>query len=123
MPIEDSCVFLNTYSCATAATVEVIGGKWKAILIYQLLDGPLRFSELLKTSESISPRILTLQLRELEYDGLIQRVTYAEVPPRVEYSLTPLGETLRPLVLMMKQWATDHMSSVLEHRAAGELVR
>lgn len=106
-----------------SSDVEVIGGKWKAILLYQLLDGPLHFSELLKTSESISPRILTLQLRELEHDGLIHRVTYAEVPPRVEYSLTPLGETLRPLVLMMKQWATDHMSSVLEHRAAGELVR
>lgn len=108
--------FLNKYSCPVEATVEVIGGKWKGIILYHLLDGTKRFNELKRLKPNITQRMLTLQLRELEADGIIHREVYREVPPKVEYSLTELGESLRPMILLMMEWATHNMEKVLESR-------
>ncbi|MGA4484774.1 winged helix-turn-helix transcriptional regulator [Bacillus bombysepticus] len=108
--------FLNKYSCPVEAMVEVIGGKWKGVILYHLLDGKKRFNELKRLKPNITQRMLTLQLRELEADGIIHREVYREVPPKVEYSLTDLGESLRPVILLMMEWATHNMEKVLENR-------
>lgn len=108
--------FLNKYSCPVEAMVEVIGGKWKGVILYHLLDGTKRFNELKRLKPNITQRMLTLQLRELEADGIIHREVYREVPPKVEYSLTELGESLRPVILLMMEWATHNMEKVLESR-------
>ncbi|WP_342715027.1 winged helix-turn-helix transcriptional regulator [Bacillus paramycoides] len=108
--------FLNKYSCPVEAMVEVIGGKWKGVILYHLLDGTKRFNELKRLKSNITQRMLTLQLRELEADGIIHREVYREVPPKVEYSLTELGESLRPVILLMMEWATHNMEKVLENR-------
>ncbi|PEL35290.1 MarR family transcriptional regulator [Bacillus toyonensis] len=108
--------FLNKYSCPVEAMVEVIGGKWKGVILYHLLDGTKRFNELKRLKPHITQRMLTLQLRELEADGIIHREVYREVPPKVEYSLTELGESLRPMILLMMEWATHNMEKVLESR-------
>lgn len=108
--------FLNKYSCPVEAMVEVIGGKWKGVILYHLLDGTKRFNELKRLKPNITQRMLTLQLRELEADGIIHREVYREVPPKVEYSLTELGESLRPMILLMMEWATHNMEKVLEDR-------
>ena len=108
--------FLNKYSCPVEAMVEVIGGKWKGVILYHLLDGTKRFNELKRLKPNITQRMLTRQLRELEADGIIHREVYREVPPKVEYSLTELGESLRPVILLMMEWATHNMEKVLESR-------
>ncbi|WP_454015555.1 winged helix-turn-helix transcriptional regulator [Bacillus sp. Marseille-Q7846] len=108
--------FLNKYSCPVEAMVEVIGGKWKGVILYHLLDGTKRFNELKRLKPNITQRMLTLQLRELEADGIIHREVYREVPPKVEYSLTELGESLRPMILLMMEWASHNMEKVLESR-------
>lgn len=108
--------FLNKYSCPVEAMVEVIGGKWRGVILYHLLDGTKRFNELKRLKPNITQRMLTLQLRELEADGIIHREVYREVPPKVEYSLTELGESLRPVILLMMEWATHNMEKVLESR-------
>ena len=91
------------------AMVEVIGGKWKGVILYHLLDGTKRFNELKRLKPNITQRMLTLQLRELEADGIIHREVYREVPPK-------LGESLRPMILLMMEWATHNMEKVLESR-------
>ncbi|PFI99048.1 MarR family transcriptional regulator [Bacillus cereus] len=108
--------FLNKYSCPVEAIFEVIGGKWKGVILYHLLDGKKRFNELKRLKPNITQRMLTLQLRELEADGIVHREVYREVPPKVEYSLTELGESLRPIILLMMEWATNNMEQVLESR-------
>lgn len=85
-------------------SLSVLGGKWKGIILYRLLGGTKRFSELKRLIPSITHRTLTLQLREMERDGIIARKIYAEVPPRVEYSLTPFGLTVRPVIDALLQW-------------------
>ncbi|MDB5977171.1 MAG: ydeP [Nevskia sp.] len=105
--------------CPVEATLNLIGGKWKGMLLYHLLDGTLRFNELRRRLPQVTQRTLTKQLRELESDGLIHRQVYAEVPPKVEYSLTPLGESLRPIVLALKRWGENYLQeSVPRKRAA-----
>jgi DNA-binding HxlR family transcriptional regulator len=94
--------------CAVARTVELIGGKWNAVILFYLLDETLRFTELRRKIPGITQRMLTLQLRELESDGLVERTVYAVVPPRVEYALSPFGRTLRPVVLAMREWGVRH---------------
>lgn len=90
--------------CAVEATLSVIGGIWKPVLLFHLLEGKLRFNALSRLIPSATPRMLTLQLRELEADGVIKRIVYPEVPPKVEYELTDLGRSLEPVLLTMRNW-------------------
>jgi DNA-binding HxlR family transcriptional regulator len=107
--------------CPVEVTMSVIGGCWKLTIIEHLLDGTFRFGELRRAVGTVTDRVLTRQLRDLEADGLISRTVYAEVPPKVEYALTPLGETLRPLVGSLdswgKQWAQAQDVAVEENAA------
>jgi DNA-binding HxlR family transcriptional regulator len=91
------------------ATADVIGGKWKTLILYYLLETPRRFNELKRLLPDVSQRILTQQLRELEYDGIIHREIYKEIPPRVEYSLTDLGTSLKQIILLMLAWGEQYM--------------
>jgi DNA-binding HxlR family transcriptional regulator len=95
--------------CPITATIDVIGGKWKPIIIYLLMEGPLRFGELHKIVPGMALKVLSRQLKELEADGIITRTVFAEVPPRVEYALSPKGESLRSLMLQLSAWSTDHL--------------
>ena len=90
--------------CAVEATLSVIGGIWKPVILFQLLEGKLRFNALCRLTPSATPRMMTLQLRELEADGIINRIVYPEVPPKVEYELTDLGRSLAPVLLSMRDW-------------------
>lgn len=92
------------YRCTVAVTLGAIGGKWKAVILWHLSHKTLRFSQLRRRLPGITQKMLTQQLRELERDGLLHREVFAEVPPRVEYSLTELGWTLRPLLQQMCDW-------------------
>ncbi len=93
--------------CPVEVTVDVTGGKWKPMIIYRLLDGPYRFGELRRLVGDPSQRSLTMQLRELEADGIVSREVFAEVPPRVEYSLTEFGKTLAPVLIAMRDWGVS----------------
>lgn len=114
----DLVQYLESYDCSVEATLDVIGGKWKGIILYHLLDNTMRFNEIKRIMPKITTKILTNQLRELERDGLIERKIYAQVPPKVEYSITELGQTLRPLLQLLNQWGNNHISAVLEKRHA-----
>ncbi|WP_148505186.1 winged helix-turn-helix transcriptional regulator [Paenibacillus beijingensis] len=110
----------NNQGCPVEFTLGVIGGKWKGILLYHLIDGKKRFNEFRRICPAITQRMLTLQLREMEQDGIIHREVYQQVPPKVEYSLTPLGETLAPIILQMKVWGEENRSAVSSHAAAAQ---
>jgi len=92
--------------CAVGRTVDLVGGKWKAVILFYLLDGTLRFNELRRKIPSITQRMLTLALRELEADGLVERTVFPVVPPHVEYELTAFGRTLEPILRAMREWGT-----------------
>ena len=94
--------------CPVEATLELIGGKWKGVILYLLMEKTHRFGELKKKMPGITQRMLTKQLRELEADGIIHRKVYAEVPPKVEYSLTDVGESLRDVMMLMRDWGRKH---------------
>lgn len=93
--------------CDVEATLCVLGGRWKPVLLFHLLDGKKRFGELCKLTPNATQRMITLQLRELEDDGVIRRHVFPEVPPRVEYELTDFGRTLEGLLLQMRKWGKD----------------
>lgn len=99
----------RVYRCAVEATVQVAGGKWKPLIIHYLADGKKRFGELRKLIGGITQRSLTMQLRELEKNGIVSREVFAEVPPRVEYTLTSYGKTLTPLLIAMKEWGETYI--------------
>lgn len=90
--------------CAVEATLSVIGGVWKPVLVFHLLQGKLRFNALCRLTPSATPRMITPQLRELEADGIVKRTVFPEVPPKVEYELTQLGQSLEPVLLGMRDW-------------------
>jgi DNA-binding HxlR family transcriptional regulator len=94
-------------SCPVCHTAEIISGKWTLLLIRDLADGRCRFCELERSLEGISPRTLSLRLRALEAEGIVERRTYPEVPPRVEYTLTPKGEALVPLIEQMRSYGRE----------------
>jgi DNA-binding HxlR family transcriptional regulator len=98
-----------TYRCPVEATLDVIGGKWKALILWWLRDGVLRFGELRRKIPDVSERMLTQQLRELERHGVVRREVYPQVPPKVEYGLTAYGRTLRPITDLMCTWGKRHM--------------
>lgn len=95
--------------CPMEATLDLIGGKWKSVILFRLLDGTKRFGELRRLLCKITQRSLTQQLRELEADGLVSRHVYAQVPPRVDYSLTARGRTLEPVLAVLMRWGQDHV--------------
>jgi DNA-binding HxlR family transcriptional regulator len=96
--------------CGVEACLEVIGGKWKGVILHHLMtDGVLRFNEIHRMKPNLSPRVLTAQLRELEQDGLIVRKVYPVVPPKVEYSLSKAGESLKPLIKAMRAWGDERL--------------
>ena len=97
--------------CSVEATLSVIGGLWKAVILFHLLDGKKRFGELSRLVPGATQRMLTLQLRELEADGVILRTVFPEVPPRVEYELTEFGRSLEPVLLTMRDWGLGFQES------------
>ena len=97
--------------CPVATTVQLIGNKWKLLIIRNLLVGPQRFTEIIKTIPGISKKVLTDNLRALEDDGLVERQIFAEVPPRVVYSLSELGKTLQPILDAMRDWGIDYKNN------------
>ncbi len=103
-------------ACPVEATLELIGGKWKGIILYYLLGVRIRFSELKRQVGDVTQRMLTKQLRELEASGLVNRIVYAEVPPRVEYELTAEGKSLKPVLNVLKKWGETHALRLLEQR-------
>jgi len=111
--------------CPTETTLSLIAGRWKVMVIYWLLAGEKRFNQLQRDLAGITPRTLRKQLKELEADGLVNRLDYGEIPPRVEYSLTPLGRSLEPILRAMHDWAETHADRLptasVETRAAGEI--
>ena len=105
------------YECPVEATLDVIGGKWKPLILFYLLGETRRFGELRRLMPDVTQRMLTKHLRELEDAGVVHREVYREVPPKVEYSLTELGRTLEPVLLVMLEWGQDYIS--LSKREAG----
>ncbi len=99
--------------CPVATTVQLIGNKWKLLIPRNLRMRPWRFNELQKSLEGISQKVLTESLRSMEADGIIVRTVYAEVPPRVEYSLSELGETMRPILDAMQEWGTNYKNGTI----------
>ena len=95
-------------ACPVATTVQMIGSKWKLLIMRNLLQRPWRFNELKKDLEGISQKVLTDSLRSMEADGIITRTVYPEVPPRVEYALSDLGESMRPIIKSMEMWGTAY---------------
>ncbi len=107
--------------CSVEAAISLIDGKWKSVVLFHLLDGTLRFNELRRQIPGVTQRMLTNQLRELEQDGLIRRKIYAQVPPKVEYSLSPLGRSIEPILLALKEWGDtniDRFSKTSNEQAA-----
>ena len=99
----------NTEHCPVEATLELIGGKYKALILWHLSEGYLRFSQLRKVIHGATPKMLTQQLRELEANDLIHREVFAVVPPKVEYSLTELGRSLMPILVAMRDWGSGYL--------------
>ena len=99
-------------ACPVATTVSLIGSKWKLLIMRNLLARPWRFNELRRDLEGISQKVLTDSLRSMEEDGIITRTVYPEVPPRVEYALSELGESMRPVIKAMEDWGTAYKTSI-----------
>lgn len=95
-------------ACPVATTVALIGSKWKLLIMRNLLSRPWRFNELRKDLEGVSQKVLTDSLRSMEDDGIVIRTVYPEVPPRVEYSLSELGKSMRPIMDAMEKWGTEY---------------
>ena len=105
------------HDCEFREMLGRVGDKWSLLVIVVLDGGPLRYTDLLRQVPGISQRMLTLTVRQLQQDGLITRTAYAEVPPRVEYALAPLGRGLLEIVTSLVRWASDHHEEISEHRA------
>lgn len=101
-------------ACPVATTVQLIGSKWKLLIMRNLLKRPWRFNELRRDLDGISQKVLTDSLRSMEKDGIITRTVYPEVPPRVEYALSDLGESMRPIIQAMEQWGTEYKKNHAE---------
>lgn len=99
-------------ACPVETTLTLIGDKWKVLILRDLMSGIKRFGELKKSIGKVSQKVLTAQLRDMEVNGLVHREVYAEVPPRVEYSLTELGQSLKPILDAMWNWGEDYKNSV-----------
>ena len=101
----------TTNYCPVSTTLDLIGGKYKALILWHLADGKLRFSQLTKKISKATPKMLTQQLREMEAQNLIHREVYPVVPPKVEYSLTDLGRSLMPVLVAMRDWGAEYLQT------------
>lgn len=110
------------YDCPIEATLGIIGGKWKVLILDHLTGGALRFGELQKTMPKITPKMLTHQLRELEMDGLIVRRVYPAVPPKVEYGLTESGQTVQPILNAMRLWGHAYLNDRKEREGKPDAI-
>lgn len=108
--MEAKVVNIERANCPVERTLEVIGGRWKVLILRELLPGVKRFGQLHRALNGITQKMLTQQLRELEEDGIIHREVYLQVPPKVEYSLTTLGESLKPILDSMHEWGIKHLA-------------
>jgi DNA-binding HxlR family transcriptional regulator len=112
-PVQTCTPNLPGFTCGLDATLRVIAGKWKPLILYFLAQGgPTRYGELRRAVRDVSDKMLIQQLKELEADGLVKRTDYKEVPPRVDYSLTPLGHSLAEALVPLCLWGTEHMAEV-----------
>ncbi len=109
------------YGCPVEAALDVIGGKWKGVILYHLLDGEKRFGELRRLLPDVTQRMLTLQLRELEEDEVIHREIYKQIPPKVEYSLTEFGRSLEPTIALMCRWGEQYLSRLAERQSSAAI--
>lgn len=109
-----------TQRCPVEATLAIIGGKWKPLILFYLMEQTRRFNELRRLIPHVTQQMLTLQLRELERDGIVHRHIYAEIPPKVEYSLTAKGRSLEPILELMLQWGLDNVHNQANGAEAGE---
>ena len=112
----------NLPECPVATTVSLIGSKWKLLILRDLLTGTKRFGQLKKSLPDISQKVLTESLKSMVDDGIVERVAYSEVPPRVEYSLTDLGESMRPVIFVMEQWGKEYKESIYFIKKANFLI-
>lgn len=116
----------SSYHCSMEFTLSLIGGKWKCLIIWYLGENTLRFCELKRKLPGVTQRMLTLQLRELENDGIVNRKIFVQVPPKVEYSLTDAGKALIPVLLKLSDWALDFYHTdalkVSDNRQPGSLL-
>ncbi|KQV63864.1 helix-turn-helix domain-containing protein [Rhizobium sp. Root1220] len=106
----------NFPGCPVEATLGFLDGKWKGVILFHLMGGTLRFNELRRKLPAVTQRMLTKQLRELEQSGLVSRTVFPVVPPRVDYALTPLGETLRPVIVALAAWGEENIFCLPEGR-------
>ena len=104
-------------ACPVETTLTLIGDKWKVLILRDLMPGTKRFGELKKSVGNVSQKVLTAQLRAMEENGLVHREVYAEVPPRVEYALSPLGESMQPIIKSMETWGLAYKSGALPRTA------
>ncbi len=109
----------SKFHCPVEATISVLNGKWKLLIIRELLSGPKRFSQLQRAIPGVTQKMLTKQLRELERDGLISRKVYPQVPPKVEYSLTDLGEKLKEVLDAMHSWGEEYIRNAAVMSSSG----
>ncbi|MGH6646622.1 winged helix-turn-helix transcriptional regulator [Aquabacterium sp.] len=100
------------FSCGLDATLRIISGKWKPLILFFLRDGPRRYGELKRLVQGVSDKVLIQHLKELEADGVLARTDYKEVPPRVDYALTPLGRSLADAIVPLCTWGTEHMAEM-----------
>lgn len=110
--MESQVISIERANCPVERTLEVIGGRWKVLILRELFLGVKRFGQLHRALHGITQKMLTQQLREMEADGIIHREVYLQVPPKVEYSLTPLGESLKPIIDSMHEWGVRHLNEV-----------
>ncbi len=99
-------------ACPVATTVQLIGNKWRLLILRNLLERPYRFNELLKSLPGLSQKVLTDNLRFMEYSGIVTRTVYPEVPPKVEYALSDLGESMRPIINILGEWGSNYQDLV-----------
>ncbi|WP_093799977.1 helix-turn-helix domain-containing protein [Streptomyces sp. Wb2n-11] len=102
----------RSYTCGLDAAIDVMGGKWKGLILFAIHEGPLRFGELRRAVPGISERMLILRLREMEASGLVHREVYHQVPPKVEYSLTEFGQSLNTALRPLGEWGETHMERI-----------
>jgi len=113
----------GTQDCPLADLIDLIGGRWKVLALWRLLDGPKRFTELKRLLPGVTQKMLTQQLRQLEAAGLVRREVFPQVPPKVEYSLTTTGEELRSLLSSLADWARSHMPTLRAGIPRGNAVK